>query len=182
MNTKLKTIKRRLKPLILSLPEMIDRSWLLSAYLSIRKAYSLNYHNDSFSKLSKADQDDILLYINSLSSLKTMTRHREWIAGYYFNNAMFRIVALAETGLKVLYTRETKKKAPEDNYAYNNLLLPWYEGRYGILHNLKNARKQVNKFKHRNRDRMRPKTSRLLEKLLTLLMNYFHYWKKYNGV
>jgi hypothetical protein len=114
MNTELTKINRRLKPLILNLPETVDRSWLLSTYLSLKKAYSLNYKNDSLSKLSKSDQDAILLDIRSLGSAKTISAHREWIAGYYFNNAMFRIVALAETGLKVLYTRETKKKAADD--------------------------------------------------------------------
>ncbi len=65
---------------------------------------------------------------------------------------MFRLVALAEIGLKVLYTKETKKKAPEDNHSYNTVLLPWYEGQYGTLVNIVNARKQVNRSKHRKRN------------------------------
>jgi hypothetical protein len=131
-----------------TLPEEIDRSWLLSTYLSLRRADQLNYKDDTVSKLPKTGQNNILLKITSLNSRNTLKHAKKWLAGYYFNNAMFRTVALAETGLKVLYEKRTTKKAPRGNDAYPRLL-GWYKENFNMnLDNIAKARQQVNMFKH----------------------------------
>ena len=48
----------------------------------------------------------ITLGIKSLGSPKTV--NKEWESGYYFNNAMFRMVALTEIALKVLFEQRTR--------------------------------------------------------------------------
>jgi len=110
MKSRLKQFKKRLTPLVQMLPEVIDRSWLVSTYLSLKKANGLNYKEDTFSRLPKGQQDAIALGIKSLGSSKT--GNREWESGYYFNNAMFRMVALAEIALKVLFEKKAKMKPP----------------------------------------------------------------------
>jgi len=148
MKTELTKIKKSVESLIMILPEEIDRSWLLSVYLSLLRAFALNYRNDAVSRLSKADQDKLLPKITSLTSRNTTKDAKKWFAGYYFNNAMFRTVALAETGLKVLYEKTTSKKVPAGNKVYHDLRT-WYENRFGLkLDNISKARQQVNVFKH----------------------------------
>jgi len=148
MKTDLNLIKKSIQSLIFVLPEEIDRSWLLSSYLSLRKAFLLNYERDAVARLLKVDQDNLLLKITSLTPRKTLKLVEEWVAGYYFNNAMFRMVALAETGLKVLYQKKTSRKAPKGNRAYY-ILLGWYKKNYGLnLDIITEARIQINVFKH----------------------------------
>jgi hypothetical protein len=151
MNNQLTIIQKRIKSLIQALPEEIDRSWLASSYLSLKKAQTLQYKDDAFSKLPKATQDQFLLTATSLSIQKKVRNSKQWIAGYYFNNALFRTVALAEIGLKVLYTKETKNKPPKGRDVYYQLK-DWYTAKYNMnLTTITKARKQVNEFKHDTR-------------------------------
>lgn len=111
----------------------------------------MQYEDDAFSKLSKATQDQFLLTTNSLSIHKKVRSSKQWIAGYYFNNALFRSVALAEIGLKVLYTKETKKKPPTGRDIYYRLK-DWYTAKYSMnLTTITRARQQVNDYKHDTR-------------------------------
>ena len=160
MQTGLNTIKKDVEPLVMVLPEEMNRSWLLSTYLSLQRAFDLNYQHDVVARLPKADQDRLILKITSLTSRKTLKYTKEWLAGYYFNNSMFRTVALAETGLTILYEKKTSKKAPAGNEAYYTLMA-WYKSNYGLnLDNITKARKQVNVFKH---DVRSPKTSKMFK-------------------
>ena len=135
--------------MIYSLPDVIDRSWLVSTYLSLKKAQALGYDEDLFSKLPKGKRDTILHKVKSLGSSRT--RNKEWEDGYYFNNAMFRVVALTEIALKELFEQKTKMKPPP-TYPW---LCEWYEAIYKRkLSNINNARKRVNKFKHERRSRI----------------------------
>lgn len=148
MKSRLKEIEKRLPPLVSKLPDVIDRSWLVSTYLSLKKANSLNYKGDMFSRLPKGQQDMIALGIKSLGSSKA--GNREWESGYYFNNAVFRMVALAEIALKVLFEQKMKMKPPP-SYPW---LSGWYETSYGNrLSGINSARSRVNKFKHEPRHR-----------------------------
>ena len=79
MNNELTLIQKRIKSLIPALPEEIDRSWLVSAYLSLKKAHSMKYKDDAFSKLPKANQDMFLLKTNSLSIHKNVPSSKQWI-------------------------------------------------------------------------------------------------------
>ena len=148
MKKRLNQIGERLIPLVPKLPDVIDRSWLVSTYLSLKRAYVLNYKEDAFSRLPKGKQDSIVLGIKSLGSSKA--GNREWESGYYFNNAMFRMVALTEIALKVLFQQKAKMKSPP---PYPRLW-EWYETSYGkTLSNINRARRRVNKFKHEPRSR-----------------------------
>lgn len=96
--------------------------------------------------------------------------------GYYFNNALFRTVALAEIGLKFLYTKETNKKPPKQKDVYY-VLKDWYTAKYSMpLAAITSARQQVNDFKHKARGSQKAKhleTIRdaftAIDELLTLL-------------
>lgn len=143
-----KQIKKRVTSLVIKLPQETDRAWLVSTYLSLRKAHGLNYQYDAISKLAKSDQDNLLLKINSLDSRRLSRDDKNWIAGYFFNNAMFRMVALTEIGLKVLFEKRMKMKAPDDYWWLSN----WYKSSFNMtLNNIQNARRRVNKFKHEPR-------------------------------
>ncbi len=132
----------------MKLPQETDRAWLVSTYLSLEKAHALNYQHDAISKLPKSDQDNLLLKINTLDSHRLSRNNKKWIAGYFFNNAMFRMVALTEIGLKILFEKTMKMKAPDDYWWLCN----WYESTFNMkLSNIQNARRRVNKFKHEPR-------------------------------
>jgi hypothetical protein len=144
-------MQKKIELLIPALPEEIDRSWLVSSCLSLKKAQTMQYKDDAFSKLPKATQDQFLLNTNSLSIHKKVHSSKQWIAGYYFNNALFRIVALAEIGLKVLYTKETKKEPPTGRDVYYRLK-NWYSAKFNMnLTTITKARQQVNDYKHHTR-------------------------------
>jgi len=148
MKKEFNQLKKRVDSLIPILPQETDVSWLVSIYFSLNKAYELNYQYDAISKLIKSDQADILLKISSLnftSNAKLSKEERTWLAGYYFNNAMFRMVALTEIGLKILFEQKMKVKPPKD-YGW---LSKWYLMVFGKnLINVQNARSRVNKQKH----------------------------------
>jgi hypothetical protein len=99
--------------------------------------------------LSKDHQDKLLTEIKSLDSRKK--GNKDWEGGYYFNNAMFRMVALAEIALQVLFERKMKMKPPPKSYHW---LVGWFEASYKArLNNIGKARTRVNKFKHEPRQR-----------------------------
>ena len=145
-----KQIKKRITCLVTKLPKETDRSWLVSIYLSLKKAHGLNYQYDAITRLTKSDQDKILLKVNSLESRRSSKDEddKNWVAGYFFNNAMFRMVALTEIGLKVLFEKRMKMQAPNDYWWLSN----WYESAFKMkLNNIQNARRRVNKLKHKPR-------------------------------
>lgn len=77
-----------------------------------------------------------------------------WLAGHFFNNALFRMVALVEISLKTLFQRQMNMEPP-DNYGW---LADWYKKKFaGKLGYIGRARARVNKFKHEQRDRTKPK-------------------------
>jgi len=154
MNKELIQLIKRVSSLVSKLPDETDRSWLVTTYLSLKKASAYNYKKDAFSKLAKSNQDAILLKINSLDPRKLSVTEKDWIAGYFFNNAMFRIVALAEIGLIILFEKKEKKQAPRDY----RLLSQWYEKTFTMkLKKVQLARKRVNKFKHEPRSAVKNK-------------------------
>lgn len=173
MKNQLDQYKRRLIKVIPQLPQETDISWLVSVLTSLEKAYTMNYKKDAFSDLRENDQIKRLLSISS--SEFDSSKDNTWLSGYFFNNAMFRMVALAEIGLKILFEKHIKLDAP-DNYHW---LSCWYRKAFhGNLTNINNARTRVNQFKHKPRDlSQRSKFKKIgegikaLGELLTLLEN-----------
>ena len=160
---KLIQFEKKLLTLLPTLPPEIDRPWVLATYLSLKMATELNYTDDAFSKLPNQDQIDFLsknLSFSFQDIQKLSKGNNTWEAGYFFNNAIFRMVALAEIGLKVLFKRKTTIDAP-DNYWW---LSKWYENTFTQkLGNIQNARKRVNHFKHDTRSKN--KNNKVFEKM-----------------
>jgi hypothetical protein len=151
MNIDFNNLEKRVISIVVALPEEIDRSWLIAVFLSLRKAYELNYQRDDISLLNKADQNNLLLRITAFNfnSFKHSTSEEKiWAAGYFFNNAMFRMVALTEIGLKLLKKLQNKK-----NKGKHTQLSKWYEETFQQkLTNIENARKRVISLKHHLRN------------------------------
>jgi hypothetical protein len=145
MESELDRLQNKLNQIVSTLPKEIDRSWLVSAYLSLKKAERMKYKYDVISRLEKKQQDNILKQCTSFSAEGKSENIKNWIAGYYFNNAMLRMVALAEIGLKVLFEKKEKIEPPDDYWW----LSTWYTKHTGNrLSTIQQARKRVNKLKH----------------------------------
>jgi len=113
---------------------------------------------DSFARLKRKTRDSVnvhILYQDLFETPKpTDAKKKMWLAGYYFNNALLRMVALAEITLKLLFEREMKMKSPNNYWC----LVGWYKRKFaGKLKYIASARARVNKFKHDPRDRTKPK-------------------------
>lgn len=125
-----------------------DRAWLVATYLSFQAAEKLGFRDYEFDTLSLPDQTPALLDLLGQSLLEIegiSTQIQQWKSGHFFNNAVPRLVALAEVRLKVLYGKRTKCDLPH-NYLK---LVQWYEAVYSDkLTFLGKAREQVNLMKH----------------------------------
>lgn len=142
-----------------------DKAWVVAVFVSLRTATTLDYQQDSFIRLSKKEKHDALLAIMSEDRLlppQSSPSEQYWRAGHFYNNALFRIVALAETRLPVLYERHARGKPPEENYWE---LSKWYEETFAeSLEHVNRARAQVNRLKHvPHYERLDPRAERLEE-------------------
>lgn len=145
---------RDLEPTISSLIQRdardeTDRAWLVATYLSFRAAEELGFLCYEFDKLSLPDQTSTLLKLLGQPLLETQaisTLAQQWKAGHFFNNAVLRLVALAEVRLNVLYEKRTKCELPHNYWK----LAQWYEAAYSDkLTFLGKARTHVNLMKHK---------------------------------
>jgi hypothetical protein len=102
---------RELEPSISSLiqrdtDDETDRAWLVATYLSFQAAEEFGFRDYEFDMLSLPNQTPALLELLGKPLLETQgisTQAQQWKAGHFFNNAVPRLVALAEVHLKVLY-------------------------------------------------------------------------------
>jgi hypothetical protein len=146
---KFNEIKKRISNLLQNLPSGIDRSWLVSSYLSLKQSFEMKYQKDFFLEIERNKQNIVLEEINSLDFEGTSNENKFFVAGFYFNNSVFRIVALAEIGLKVLFEKKMKLPAIKRDYKW---LKEWYEKTFNKkMDNIQSARKRVNVFKHEPR-------------------------------
>jgi hypothetical protein len=139
-----------------------DRAWLVATYLSFQAAEELGFRDYEFDTLSLSDQTPELLELQGRPFLETQgisTQAKQWKAGYFFNNAVLRLVALAEVRLKVLYRKRTKCELPHNYWT----LVKWYEEVYSDkLTFLGKAREQVNLMKHQRHE---PEVHNMLKSL-----------------
>jgi hypothetical protein len=154
---KLNRLKKTMNSLVSRLDDETDRSWLVAAFISLQIANDLGYEKDKFTRSQKDERDNSLKTclkygLQSLSAPRATVTHEYWKAGYFFNNALLRIVALTEIGLKALFEKQTNVQPPNDYWW----LVEWYKRTNdNSLSYLNKARKQVNRFKHKLRDAQR---------------------------
>jgi hypothetical protein len=155
---KIEMYKTKVENLLRSLYEESDAEWLLAVYLSLETAEKLGYTHDAFARKSRTDRDKTNLEMLSdhFFSIPASTEDKnDWLAGHCFNNALFRMVALAEITLNDLFKQEMGMEPPFMRYDW---LVKWYETKHlGKLKFIGKARARVNKFKHEKRDRSKPK-------------------------
>lgn len=160
--SKIEQFEEKVRSLAVQLQDDTDKAWLVGTYVSLRTAQELGYQRDDFAKAPAKDRkytlqcviSENLLDVPNPSSLK-----KSWKAGYFFNNALLRMVALAEIGLKLLFEKRTGKKPPPNYHC----LVEWYELNFDDkLDYVGKARQQVNRYKHKPRD---PTERRKLETL-----------------
>jgi hypothetical protein len=144
------------------------RSWVVGSFVSLRAAEELGYQADAFHRrfindpewgmcalemmLESSQSGNVLLHPGSGEDLDL------WRSGYFFNNALMRIAALTENGLKVLWER-AHGEMPEDFERVTKYdfwgLVAWYEKvfapRDGFRGRLQRLRRKVNAFKHEHR-------------------------------
>jgi hypothetical protein len=153
-----KSLKNRVMHLAVTLSDQIDKSWLIGAYVSLRTADKLGYRDDQTRTLPEEKKREIYRAVSSDAELPpsfSIQENKEWWSGYFCNGAIFRMVALADVGLKLLYAHENKGEKPKDDRIFT--LIKWYESIYHAesLTNLDNARLRVNGQKHRPRGKNR---------------------------
>jgi len=161
----------QVKNLIPNLPEHVGRARLVATFVSLRRACDLGYKNDVFRQMRKGERDKYLQILAAESPFshegpKDNTPEGNWVAGYYFNNALLRIAALAEIGLKYLYEQYTSRKAPQRDYWR---LAKWYESEFSTkITHLNRTRQEINDFKHEHANRRQRKLETIGEGLAAL--------------
>lgn len=145
---KVEDLENDLCGLIPLLPDSVGRGRLVGIWFSLKAARELGYQRDDFRRRPTMDRNDLLPKIARSQTLDPSSQSpetKEWIAGYYFNNALLRMAMLAEIGLKVLFEKHSQI-APPDDYLW---LDQWYEQNWcGSLSHLKRARQELNVFRH----------------------------------
>jgi hypothetical protein len=161
MTLKIRKYKNTVQSLAAILPDKSDAEWLVAIYLSLGTAEELGYKEDSYARLDRKTRNEgnaDMLSKDSLQFPASSDITKKWLAGHYFNNALFRMVALSEISLRTLFYREAKMSPnlePPINYWW---LVDWYEGKFERkLKYIHKARRRVNKFKHDPRERQGPK-------------------------
>lgn len=162
---KIHEYRDRVSSLAKNLPDESDSEWLVAVYLSLATAEELGYEKDLHALRKREERDarnSGMLCQDSLRPIQfsePADAQKEWTAGYYFNNALFRMVALAEITLQTLFKREMGLEPPFMRYGW---LADWYKIRFaGTLDKIANARTRVNRFKHEDRLGSRPKAKAL---------------------
>jgi hypothetical protein len=136
-------LQGRVIRLIEILSDSSVRSRLVWAYASICRADQRGYRRDDFRSLRTEAR--------TVAMKKLVTepdKDHQTEAAYYFNNALFRMVIVAEIGLKQLY-KSREGLDPPDDWLW---ITSWYERTYqGPIKNLRVARREINEWKHRER-------------------------------
>lgn len=164
---KLEELKERVIKLIESDKcEQKSRAWIAAAFVSLQAARDLKYTEDTFHNYSLHEQISILKEAVTKGLLDIDVASKDnieqtgsvvWLRGYYFNDALMRLAALAERGLKYLWevldlgdkNSHLVKDKKGKFYDYNELR-KWY--RHVFKEDLKcinKVRQQVNEFKHK---------------------------------
>ncbi len=166
--------KEGVASLLRKLPEHSDPEWLLAVYLSLGTAERLGYKHDEFARKERSERDLVNIQMLSAPYFSLPASTNKWLAGHFFNNALFRMVALAEITLNDLFQRKMNLDPPRNGYGW---LVDWYGITCaGTLEYMNKARARVNKFKHHERQRAKAKPLetyddglRAFEELLTLM-------------
>lgn len=132
--------------------DRIDRAWLVAVYLCLKTAEDLGYVRDDFVQFDLRRQEVALLDLISrgitLPSLQSDDT-TIWLRGHFYNNALLRMVFLAETRLDMLWQRYNSPrnfKSVGERWAVQ---LDWYTSRFDdTLEFLQSTRNQINIFKH----------------------------------
>ncbi len=145
--------------------DVADKAWVCAVFVSLHFAETLGYKEDTFIKLkNRQEKHETLLAIVKdnllLPTSRSPKQQKYWSAGHFYNNALFRIVALAETRLPVLYKLRVGVR-PQEDYFW---LSRWYEKTFGeSLELVYRAREQVNRLKHDPHYKRRNPKADLLE-------------------
>ena len=165
MNITLAELKKRVITLVENPAcEQKSRAWLTAAFVSLCAADELKYVDDTFHSFSIQEQIDTLksiaetriFAIDISSKDKGQQDHAViWLRGFYFNDALMRMAALAERGLVNLWELinidpRNCKIAMNKTCQYNYWKLKnWYENIFNEdLETVNKVREQVNVFKH----------------------------------
>ncbi len=126
-----------------------DRTWLVATMVSFVAAYELEYETDKFPALEESEQISVFRAVLSepvlLEARHVQDHARVFLAGHYFNNAVYRTMALAETRLQRLHKQFVSGSA--GNLTAKRLI-DWYQDNYECLPFLSRARRQMNINKH----------------------------------
>ena len=132
--------------------DRIDRAWLVAVYLCLKTSEDLGYVRDDFVQFDLKRQEvgllDVIFRGITLPPLQSDDT-TIWLRGHFYNNALLRMVFLAETRLDMLwqqYNSPKRFKSVGERWAVQ---LDWYTSRFGdTLEFLQRAREQINIFKH----------------------------------
>jgi hypothetical protein len=119
---------------------------LLGAVYSLIYAKSHGYE-DRHQSLGSNDIQAVVVRATDMSSGKVRTEGK-WTAGFYFNNALFRIAAVYHRALKIITGKENSKKVVDKLLPIaKELHEHWRDGRWANV-KLAKLHKEVNGLKH----------------------------------
>jgi len=149
---KVEDLRQKVAELAPQVPEKSDAEWLIAVYVSLSTAERLGYKKDTFAMLPRSERESVnkgLISQDLLNIAELSESEKTWLSGHFFNNALFRMVALVEIALKTLFEQRMHMTAP-NNYWW---IVDWYKANFqGTLGYVKRARQRVNTFKHEPRD------------------------------
>lgn len=148
------------------------RAWMVATYASLRAAKELGYEDDTFHQLGERDPSWAKMTLEKVFDREYGPSYKSpiggvvqneniWLRGYFFNNALMRMAALTEKGLRVLWERVNDRRGRYyekvrhqflDDYDYGKLR-DWYIRVFlgsdsRRMEHLTTVRQQVNVFKH----------------------------------
>ncbi len=146
----LESLEKKVCDLLPLLPDEVGMNRLVGVYLSLKAARALGYDKDKFHLRSKLQRSRLLPEIACTNPLEPSSHRietREWVSGYYFNNALIRMAMLTELALKALFTQNFGLDPPSKDVPW---LEQWYEKKLGgHLPHLKRIRQELNDLRHK---------------------------------
>jgi hypothetical protein len=119
---------------------------LLGAVYSL--IYARNYdYDDRQQSLGPKDIGAVKIRATDMAAGKVRTEGK-WTAGFYFNNALFRISAVYHRALKIIAGRETEKVYVDKLRPTAETLFQTWRNQRWTSANLINLHKEVNELKH----------------------------------
>jgi len=146
---------------------------LLGAVYSLIYARSHAY-DDRQQALDPKDIQAVRIRAMDVSTGKVRTEGK-WTAGFYFNNALFRISAIYHRALKIVTGKENEKQYVDTLRPIAESLFQNWEHHRWTSTNLVTLHKEVNDLKHtadgiyKGRDVEFSEVVRALDELLTLI-------------